>query len=158
PEIVPGQPAVGPDISWEIVGVVSEERVSLFNPTMAGLYAPIQQSPPMYINLVVQARTPAAFLKPSVARVIHDINRDQAISDLGTIEEDRKFQMTMTRQQTILLAAFTGVAVLLGALGIYALISFLITQRTGEIGIRMALGSTPASVVRLVLGRVMSWT
>jgi putative ABC transport system permease protein len=158
PQLVPGQLGDGPDISWDIVGVVSDERVSLFDPVSPGLYVPIDQSLPMYVNLVVRTNTPAAFLQPSVPKLIHEINRDQAIYQLLTVDQNKRLTMTTNRQQTFLLVAFTAVAVLLGAIGIYALISFLVTQQTGEIGIRMALGSTPALIIKLVLARVMSWT
>ena len=157
PELVPGQLGVGRDISWEIVGVVADERVSLFDPAEPGLYVPIQQSLPMYLNLVVQTNVPAATLEPPIRKLIHQINKDQALDQMLTVDQSKRVTLTSNRQQISLLTAFTCVAMLIGAIGIYALISFLVVQRNGEIGIRMALGSTPALIIKLVFTRVFSW-
>src|SRR5207247_6689801 len=75
PELVPGQLGVGRDISWEIVGVVADEKVIMFDSDEPVCYVPIRQIVPMYLSLVVQTNVPAATLEPPIRKLIHQINR-----------------------------------------------------------------------------------
>jgi predicted permease len=158
PAVIPGHLGVGSDVTWEVVGVVSDEKVNLKQPVSPGVYVPIRQSLPMYVMMVVRTDGPAATLENSVRNVIRSTSTDQAIDRIVTGSENKGSAISTNRQQTVMLTTFTALATLLAACGIYGLISFILNQRVAEIGIRMALGSTRAGIVILFMREVLSWT
>jgi putative ABC transport system permease protein len=87
-----------------------------------------------------------------VEAAVRSVDRDQPIFDQETMEERRDAAMAPPRFQLILIGAFAGLAVLLAVAGIYGVMSYLVSRRTREIGIRIAMGARPADVVRMVLG------
>ena len=123
-----------------------------------GMYVPIRQSLPLYVSLVVRTNVSADALGKPVRGIIESISTNQAIDRLMTGEESRDFAISTSRQQTVLLIAFSAIATLLAACGIYGLISFVLSQRRAEIGIRMALGATPSGILVLFMRQVMLWT
>jgi putative ABC transport system permease protein len=152
-EIVPGKTQLGSEIPWEVVGVVADEKVDNLggrgdNP---GMYVSNEQSPVFYQALVVRAAMDPAGLKESLGRAIHEINRDQSVTEVKTLEQIKAESTATNRLQSMLLTVFAAIAVLLAAIGIYGVISYSVEQRTHEIGIRAALGASKGDLVRLVL-------
>ena len=152
-EIVPGKTQLGPEVSWEVVGVVADEKVDNLggrgdNP---GMYVSNEQSPVFYQALVVRAAMDPAGLKQSLGRAIHEINKDQSLTEVKTLEQIKAESMASNRLQSLLLTVFAAIAVLLAAIGIYGVISYSVEQRTHEIGIRAALGASKGDLVRLIL-------
>jgi putative ABC transport system permease protein len=152
-EIVPGKTQLGPEIPWEIVGVVADEKVTNIdnrgdNP---GMYVSNAQSPVFFQALIVRAAMNPEAQKRALETAIHQINKDQTITDVKTLEQIKAESMASNRLQSLLLTVFASIAVLLAAIGIYGVISYSVEQRTHEIGIRAALGASKGDLLRLIL-------
>jgi putative ABC transport system permease protein len=152
-EIVPGKTQLGPEVPWEVVGVVADEKVDNLggrgdNP---GMYVSNEQSPVFFQALVVRAAMDPSGLKQSLSRAIHEINKDQSLTEVKTLDQIKAESMASNRLQSLLLTVFAAIAVLLAAIGIYGVISYSVEQRTHEIGIRAALGASKADLVHLIL-------
>jgi predicted permease len=163
----PRRPDELPDFAWlEIVGVVSNTPIfTLVDPhPLPQLYMPmsIASGPDIpgsallgpdaaVMNYIVRSTTPAAGLLPAVRRVVDTVDATLALAQVRPLQEilDRaSAQMAFT---TVLLAIAAIVAVMLGLIGTYGVMSYLVTQRTGEIGVRLALGAEPNAVAGLIV-------
>jgi putative ABC transport system permease protein len=152
-EIVPGKTQLGPEIPWEIVGVVADEKVDNLdsrgdNP---GMYVSNDQSPVFSQAVVVRTAMDPAGLTLALAKAVHEINKDQTLTEVKTLETIKAESMASNRLRSMLLTVFAAIAVLLAAIGIYGVISYSVEQRTHEIGIRAALGASRADLLRLIL-------
>ena len=104
-EIVPGKTQLGPEIPWEVVGVVADEKVDNVdgrgdNP---GMYVSNEQSPVFYQALVVRAAMDPSGLKQSLSKAIHEINKDQSLTEVKTLEQIKAESMASNRLQSLLL-------------------------------------------------------
>jgi putative ABC transport system permease protein len=151
-EVVPGKTELGPEIPWEIVGVIVDEKISSLNDvTSGGFYVSTEQSPVYGVGLVVRGNLDPSALQKSIRQAVDGVNKDQALSDIRTLDQLKTQSLGASRLQTMLVAVFAGVALLLAAVGIYGVISYSVVQRTHEIGIRAALGASTGSLLRMVL-------
>jgi len=162
----PNRPGEAPDFSWlEIVGVVSNTPIFTLTDAhpLPQLYMPMSISSPEtgratlagpdigVANYVVRSKTSAAGLLPAVRRVVDTVDAKLALAQVRSLQDivDRaSAQMAFTMA---LLAIAAIVALLLGVIGIYGVMSYLVTQRTGEIGVRLALGAEPRAVARMIV-------
>jgi len=152
-EIVPGKTQLGPEIAWEVVGVVADEKVNNVdsrgdNP---GMYISNEQSPVYFQALVVRAAMDPSGLRQALSKAVHEINKDQTLTELKTLDQIKAETMATNRLRSLLLTVFASIAVLLAAIGIYGVISYSVEQRTREIGIRAALGASRGDLLRLIL-------
>jgi predicted permease len=151
--ILASRRGLGPMTSWEIVGVVADEKGrGLESPEDVGAYASFAQSPVVQLGLVARGSGDAAALIKSVQAAVRRVNRHQALDRPMTVDEIKAQTLMGRRLPTMLLAGFGVLAMLLACAGIYGVLSFVTARRTQELGIRAALGASRASLMRMVVG------
>ena len=155
----PGESPVGKlikeadDSVWlTVAGVVGNVRQgSLGEETMPQLYRPVLQRPMLFSNVVARtAGDPLAAL-PAIQKAIWAVDRDQPMWAPYSMEQLLDRSMSRLRFTMVLLSVFAIVALVLAAVGVYGVISFIVTQRTREVGIRIAVGATPSQAVAPIL-------
>jgi putative ABC transport system permease protein len=142
------------DIEWTIVGVVGDMRSNLDGPIQQTIFIPKTQRPGGAINMFVHTRQNPLALASSVTGIVHAMEPDAPVS-IRTLDEVVGRTIARPRAISVLVSVFALVAVILAAVGVYGVMAYSVKERTQEIGVRMALGASSASVFRMVMGQAL---
>ncbi|HEY2825319.1 MAG TPA: ABC transporter permease [Gemmatimonadales bacterium] len=163
----PGQDALGRQFSWggrpgqqpvlyTVVGVARDVRESgLDRDPWSQMYFSIQATPPDNVAIVARGALSGATLLTGLREAVRAADPSQAVYDVRMMDDVRDASVAPRRTNTMLIAAFGALALLLAALGVFGVVSYSVAQRTRELGIRSALGATGGDLVSLVAGEML---
>ncbi len=150
-QIIPGVPQLGPAVEWQIVGVFHNVRYGDFRDDNPEVVVPFSQSLSPSVNIGVRTAEDPATMAKTLAAAVHSVDPQIALGHIRTMDQVKTDRLAEDRFTMVLFASFAGVAVLLAAVGIYGVMAFAVSQRTKEIGVRIALGASKGNVTGLIV-------
>ena len=137
----------------EVVGVVADVRAqNLSTPPAPDYFLPALQRPETFTNVIVRASGPPTDIEARIRAALRSVDPDLPLLNPQMLTTRIAATVADRRLALVLLASFAGLALLLASMGVYSVMAHLVAFRTNEIGLRMALGATPGTVMRMVLG------
>ncbi len=152
-----GIPRPGTPVTWiTIVGLVGDlHHMGLEAPPDAEIFWPYQQLAPSVFSVVVRTNADPERFASQLKKTVAAIDKDQPVSQIRGMEDILNRSLAAQRLSVLLLGIFAALALTLAAVGIYGVISFSVTRRTREIGVRMTLGARARDVVAMVVGQAL---
>jgi putative ABC transport system permease protein len=146
-----GWPPTGPGSWLEVVGVIQDmKRDTLAEPAHMEAFLMHTNAPRPFMELVVRTEVPPLTLARSVQSAIWRADRDALIYDVSTMDDVRAASLVPVRVPTFIVGAFAVLALILATAGVYSLVAFAVTQRLGEMAIRLVLGATGRELLLMI--------
>jgi putative ABC transport system permease protein len=150
--IIPGLPKLGPAVDWQIVGVFHNVRSFGLRQEQPEIDVPFAQSLLPSVTIGVRTAEDPAAMSKTVAAAVHSVDPEVALAQLRPMDEVKEKLLVGDRFTLLLYGSFALLALVLAAVGIYGLMAFTVSQRTQEIGLRIALGASRNNVTSLIVG------
>jgi putative ABC transport system permease protein len=150
-QIIPGLPRLGPAVEWQIVGIIHNVRYRDFRDDDPEINVPFAQSLAPSVTIGVRTAEDPAAMSKTIAAAVHSVDPQIALGHVRTMDQVKTELLAEDRYTMVLFASFAAVALLLAAVGIYGLMAYAVSQRTQEIGLRLALGAGKSRVILLIL-------
>jgi putative ABC transport system permease protein len=141
-----------------VVGVTGDLKDWFRHAPWSTIYIPNALMPQAHLSLAIRTHGAPESVMLAAQRELHDLDRNQPLYDVTTGEQYMDAQTSGVRISAVMMAVFAGIALVLAVTGIYGIVSYTVAQRTHEIGVRLALGASPAGVLRLVVAQVLRVT